>query len=229
MKEAQEGRAVLEDVEEDTFVGFCEFAYTGDYRSRMMEVVVPAPPEAREPTAADKPAMPVEEVPFWDFGGLEQPRRTKGRISMTRAEQLWSDFKSLEFKDKHPHKRDKQLPAVNGGLTLASPTIESLLHHAKIYLFAERYLIDNLRILSLRKLHASLQDFDLTLQTSGDILELLEFTYAHTARQESSENELRALVVHYAACKTEILKQNVNLRSLLEANGEMGCDLLYKI
>ena len=37
MKETQEGRAVLEDVEDDTFVGFCEFAYTNDYRSRMME------------------------------------------------------------------------------------------------------------------------------------------------------------------------------------------------
>jgi hypothetical protein len=137
MKEAQEGRAVLEDVEEDTFVGFCEFAYTGGYRSRMMEGVVPAPPEAWEPTAADKLAMPVEDTvglaPFLGFGGLEQPRRTKGRISMTKAEQLWSDFKSLEFEDKYPHKGDEQLPAVNGGLSSASPTIESLLYHAKIY------------------------------------------------------------------------------------------------
>ena len=64
--------------------------------------------------------------------------------------------------------------------------------------------------------------FDLTLQTSRNILELLEFTYAHAARQESSEIELRALVVHYAACKTEILKRDVDLRSLLEANGEIG-------
>ena len=71
--------------------------------------------------------------------------------------------------------------------------------------------------------------FDLALQISGNILELLEFAYAHTVRQESSENEPRALVVHYAACKTEILKQNVDLQSPLEANGKIGCDLLYKI
>ena len=248
MKEAQEGRAVLEDVEDDTFVGFCEFAYTGDYRSRMMERrpeiennigagygtgveceegVVLALPEAPEPTMADEPVMTDEDC--WIFGRQKQTRKTKGCIPITKAEQLWSDFKSLQFEDKHPHKSDKQLPAVNGGLSSVSPTSESLLYHAKIYLFAEKYLIDNLRIHSLRKLHASLQDFDLTLQTSGDILELLEFAYTYTARQESSENELRALVVHYAACKTEILKRNVNLRSLLEANGEIGCDLLYKI
>jgi hypothetical protein len=254
MKEAQEGSAVLEDVEDDTFVGFCEFAYTGDYRSRMMERrpeiennigagygtgveweegVVPTPPEASEPTMADEPTM-VDEITaapteYWDFGELNRRRTTERRIPITKAERLWSDFKSLEFEDKHLHESDKQLPAANGCLSSASQTVESLLYHAKIYLFAEKYLIDNLRIFSLRKLHASLQDFDLTLQTSGDILELLEFAYTHTARQESSENELRALVVHYAACKIEILKKNVNLRSLLEANGEMGCDLLYKI
>jgi len=35
------------------------------------------------------------------------------------------------------------------------------------------------------------------------------------------------LIMHYAAYKREILKQNPNLQSLLEANGEMACDLLY--
>lgn len=254
MKEAQEGRAVLEDVEDDTFVGFCEFAYTGDYRSRMMERrpeiennigagygtdvewkedVPPAPeapedaPTPAEPWMADEPAA--ERAESWDFGRQKRTKKTRGCVPIIKAEQLWSDFKSLKFEDKHPHTSDEQLAAANGDLSSASPTTQSLLYHAKIYSFAEIYLIDNLRILSLRKLHASLQGFDLTLRTSEDILELLEFAYTHTARQEASENELRALIVHYAACKTEILKQNVNLRSLLEANGEMGCDLFYKI
>jgi hypothetical protein len=37
MVEAHDGLAVLDDVEASTFVGFCEFAYTGDYHSRMTE------------------------------------------------------------------------------------------------------------------------------------------------------------------------------------------------
>jgi hypothetical protein len=36
--EAHESLAVLDDVDADTFVGFCEFAYTGNYRSRMTEL-----------------------------------------------------------------------------------------------------------------------------------------------------------------------------------------------
>jgi len=246
MKEAREGLAILEEVEDDVFVGFCEFAYTGDYRSRMMERRaeiennIDAPVEAgygtsvdwavaEEPPAAVEEPRAADEVTedYWGYGRQGQTK-TRGRPN-TKAEQLWSDFKSLKFKDKHPHTSDKQVAIANGDLSSTSPTTESLLYHAKIYLFAEKYLIDNLRILSLRKLHASLRDFDLTLQTSEDILKLLEFAYTYTARQESSENELRVLVVHYAACKAEILKQNVNLRSLLDANGEMGCDLFYKI
>lgn len=34
MKESIEGQAVLEGVEEDTFIGFCEFAYLGAYKTR---------------------------------------------------------------------------------------------------------------------------------------------------------------------------------------------------
>ncbi|KAJ5111742.1 hypothetical protein NUU61_001372 [Penicillium alfredii] len=33
MKESTEGHAVLEDVEEDAFIGFCEFAYLGAYKT----------------------------------------------------------------------------------------------------------------------------------------------------------------------------------------------------
>jgi hypothetical protein len=146
----------------------------------------------------------------------------------TKNEQLWSDFESLKFEDKHLPTGDKAVAVANGDLRSASPATESLLYHAKMYSFAEKYLIDNLRTLSLRKLHASLLRFGLTLQTSGDILELLEFAYTYTERRGSGESDLRMLVLHYVACQAETLKQDVHLRSLLDAKGEMGCDLYYK-
>jgi hypothetical protein len=36
--EAHDSLVVLDDVDADTFVGFCEFAYTSNYRSRMTEL-----------------------------------------------------------------------------------------------------------------------------------------------------------------------------------------------
>ena len=252
MVEAHDGLAVLDDVEVDTFVGFCEFAYTGDYRSRMTErepeIATNDPaliqreethearapdwreqpePAAEEPTPAEweaQPELAAEKIreEYWEFA------RLKKRKKKTQTERIWNDFLNLTYEDPPCLVSDEQATSVNGDNASAPKTTTSLLYHAKIYVFAEKYLIDSLRMLCLRKLHANLRDFDLTLQTSGLILEVLEFTYAQTERKESRDDELRMLIVHYATCKGEILKQNPNFRSLLDANGEMACDLLYK-
>jgi hypothetical protein len=232
MVEAHDGLAVLDDVEADTFVGFCEFAYTGDYRSRMTErepeiaTDDPAPFQREE----DQPALAAEEATLIqeEYWGYVRPEQKKKKTQTTQIKQLWTDFLNLTFENPQSLESDEQPTLVNGDNASAPKTTTSLLYHAKIYVFAERYLIDSLRVLCLRKLHADLRDFDLTLQTSGHILEVLEFTYAQTERKESRDDELRMLIVHYAACKGEILKQNSNLQSLIEANGEMACDLLYK-
>lgn len=234
MVEAHDGLAVLDDVEADTFVGFCEFAYTGDYRSRITErepeVVTDDPVliqregalEDIAPELVEQLDLALEEAPMSEeYWGLGRSEKKKYRTQATR---IWNDFLNLTYEDPPCLVSDEQATLVNGD----NASTISLLYHAKIYVFAEKYLIDNLRILCLRKLHGALRDFDLTSQTSGLILEVLEFTYTQTERKESRDDELRMLLIHYAACKGEILKQNPNLRSLLEANGEMACDLLYK-
>jgi hypothetical protein len=245
MVEAHDGLALLDDVDADTFVGFCEFAYTGDYRSRMTEL---------EPDIASRSAAAIEQeqtrgdtLEIWDQPVAEEPRAAKEDIwgfgwsvppgkknkekktsHTIQISQLWTDFLKLTY-EKPPSLISDEKPKLVNGDQASAPTItRSLLYHAKIYVFAEKYLIDTLRMLCLRKLHTDLRDFHLTLQTSGLILEVLEFTYAHTERKESRDDELRMLVIHYVACKGEILKRNSNIRSLLEANREMAYDLLYK-
>jgi hypothetical protein len=253
MVEARDGLAVLDDVEADTFIGFCEFAYTGDYRSRTTKLepditssiaAAIKQGETRDDNAAaiEQERTPDDLLQLWDPPVIgEHPateedswlrkrgKKKKERTSQTiQISQLWTDFLKLTYEEPPNLISNENVKLVNGDQASAPTIITSLLFHAKIYVFAEKYLVDNLRMLCLRKLHADLRDFHLTLQTSSLILEMLEFTYAHTERKESRDDELRMLVIHYAACKGEILKQNSNLRSLLEANGEMACDLLYK-
>lgn len=146
---------------------------------------------------------------------------------MTQGMWRWNQFLNLKYEE--PPTDDRNAILAKGETVSASKMVPSLLYHAKAYVFADKYLADRLCILCLRKLHADLRDFDLTSHTSGHIPELLEFTYAQMQRKESMDDELRLLVLHYVACKGEILMQNPDLQILLEANAEMACDLLYKV
>ena len=258
MKEAREGRANLEDVEESTFVGFCEFAYTGDYRSRTKDpepdvqsnndapseedavpeiAVVEVEPMAAETQAVfDVPTEEIESAPLvedpWNFGATKKVKKGKKQMyqdtipTRSKTEQLWDDFKLLRFDDSI--RMNEQPAFLNSDLSISHTPTALLLYHAKIYVFAQRYLIHNLRILALRNLHGCLRNLNLTKRDTGDILEILEFTYTNTERGESNDDDLRKLIVHYAACEADILKQDPNLRGLLEEYGELASDLFYR-
>jgi hypothetical protein len=80
MCEAQDGVAVIEDVDEQTFIRFCEYAYTGDYASADHEIMldssmvgredsvskdgdpVPAPAERSHQYRTAQPEDPVPEL-----------------------------------------------------------------------------------------------------------------------------------------------------------------------
>lgn len=265
MKEAREGRANLEDVDESVFVGFCEFAYTGDYRSRAKEggpevqsnddtpceeepapevaapeeepmaieaqVVFDAPTEIPVAEYATPPAPELDDI-WGPFGGKKKDKKKRNKgyedtiPTRSSTEQLWYDFNLLLFNDSIGP--NEQPASLNSNQFILHTPTASLLYHAKMYVFAQKYVIHNLRILALRNLHVCLRNLDLTKRDTGDILEILEFTYTNTERGESNDDDLRKLIVHYAACKADILKQNPDLRGLLEEYAELACDLFYK-
>ncbi|KAF7514098.1 hypothetical protein GJ744_004423 [Endocarpon pusillum] len=255
MEEARKGEARLEDVEESTFVGFCEFAYTGDYRSRVKdpepdvqsnndapseEEAVPAIAAADEKLMAAEALAAfdsmVEEAEQTSFVGSKKVKKVKkGKKQsgtekfwddQSKTEKLWDDFKLLRFDDSV---RTNEQPApLNSDPSISHRPTASLLYHVKLYVFAQKYLIHKLRILALRHLHGCLRNLALTKRDTGDILEILEFAYTNTDRGQSNDDDLRRLIVHYAACEADILKQDAGLRGLLEEYGELACDLFYK-
>lgn len=246
MKESQEDLAVLKDLDEYTFVGFCEFAYTGDYCSRSREREsgirgddgLPAGEGVLGPEIPPEwlacPDMPAEQCAnedySWDSFSRQHDKKKKHKhFTTNKAEGLWSEFQYLTFEDPPISLSDQTRASATKDGALVPGTTTSILYHAKMYVFAKEYLMQSLVTLSLRKLHKELQDFNLTTETSEDILELLEFAYTHTERPESSEDNLRTLVVHYVACEARILKRSSTLRRLLEEYGEMACDLFYKV
>jgi hypothetical protein len=253
MKEARDGVAALKEVESDTFTAFCEYAYTGSYRVPKVAVIFERSPQgspSHHSTLSD-PAWPVEEPPaeeapvpepeiprdadewmfssknskkdkkkFLKWGEEAKPSEIKSRTDSDGTKEhndhLWNKFRNLQF-DSIPEE------SLDGTTEME---FKPLLFHCKLYVFAHMYLMASLMQLTLRKLHTALEDFHLDLESSDEVLEAVEFAFTNTERGDDHDDELRKLLVTYAASKTKILKQNLTFRTLLDAYGELGSDIV---
>lgn len=201
---------------------------------------------------------------------------------------LWDEFAALQYNDDRPPttstSTSKSAPATNTDLPY-------LTFHAKVYVFATRYLIPALAQLCLRKLHTDLlhlplgddnsevssnaeeADADADAEAGAQpptrpglpgapaiVLDVLRYAYTKTTRLEPinptsatqlRENELRRLVVHYAACRVKELARwhgggsgsatpagrglgvdgtkPTSLRALLDTTPELASDLVYRM
>ncbi|EAW20705.1 uncharacterized protein NFIA_112290 [Aspergillus fischeri NRRL 181] len=253
MKESNTGNATLEDVEVETFIGFCEYAYTGAYVTPDCTLsqeaegrhLGPLVDEGEEPSfnhvtclAQDEPldaAATIADAPdpwdpwnppvvrkedkkkkkknSWDSEANDGPPPAQITV-IYPYERLWEEFRSLKFRSE---------PA-------SSSSDPDILFHAKLYVFATKYLIKPLRKQCLKSIHRDLCDFSLNRESTSVILDLLDFTYMHTGRGEpGGKSLLRDLVIHYAACEARTLADDENFVILLDSNGEMGSDLAMKL
>jgi hypothetical protein len=209
----------------------------------------PAPEEsepeeapAEEAPAEEAPAeeAPAEEAPAWEPPAEEAPaeestfiwgvralpvritQKTDSYTTKKEYRHLWKEFCNLNY-DTIPEESEER----SGNLdTETEIEFKPLLFHCKLYVFAQMYLMASLKQLTLQKLHAALESFYLNLESSDKVLEVLEFAFTNTERGEDHDGELRKLLVAYAASKTKILKQNASFRTLLDAHGELGSDMV---
>lgn len=131
---------------------------------------------------------------------------------------LWDEFATIHYVQY------QRQPAVLP--QHMEPQDAYILFHAKIYVFAARFLIPTLAQLALKKLHNDLISF--SLDPAGDasrpsnvplVLEVLHYAYVNTRREDpvfalpssphesnaARENQLRKLLAHYAACRVRDL------------------------
>jgi hypothetical protein len=98
-----------------------------------------------------------------------------------------------------------------------------ILAHAKLWVFADRYLVSDLQDLCLHMLYRELLVFKISENSVLDIFELLTYVYDPDNTRESDEdtvengeegyvNELRDLVVSYAACIINELREFMEYR-----------------
>ena len=143
--------------------------------------------------------------------------------SSTRKEKLWNVFQhrtnAVSTPQFHPRKNRES----------CEDYTDVFLCHARLYVFAEKYDIVSLRKLSLSKLHQTLCVFTLYKERVGDIVTLLQYSYANTAHRSPTYDRLRSLVILYAACVVEDLVPSSDFKALLEEPGELASDLVVEI
>ncbi|KAI1638676.1 hypothetical protein F4809DRAFT_240424 [Biscogniauxia mediterranea] len=231
MKESNTGVAEWPEVEEETFVRFCQFAYTGGYDEPIPEMLPKAKDEPREKVSGPSyDAKKAEDIfvtgPGYkidDFfsDSLAYSKKTKKSRETTppprarNSDRTWSQFKSLSYAVPAKPNEDPKPPPV--------PLSEVLLSHARLYVLADYYDIQNLMTLSLQKLHRLLASADPGTSWADAVVKLVAYSYPNTA---DHGDELRTLLTKYIACKIELLWDKPGFRDLLAGYGELSAAVI---
>lgn len=247
MKEAQTGIARLEDVDENTFIRVCQFAYTGDYETPVFiqrpesglpdkaSSVWPPPNgsanepgeivEELEPEPVPEAEAPVAETDDWSFG----LKRAKKHKKLPKSRVLRDSFEKKEFDVETPRSSAKCRCEVRQNSCAEEDYTPVFLGHARLYVFADKWGIEDLKTLSLHKLHKTLVTFTPYSARLGDVAELVRYTYEHTPDFSHEIDDLRSLVMDYLTCEVTNLIHSPKFDQLLEQGGPFARDLVHMI
>ncbi|KAI4226698.1 MAG: hypothetical protein L6R36_002953 [Xanthoria steineri] len=249
MSEAQKGYAVLEDVDQGTFGRFAEWVNKGYYTSGEVidrslnestsakSLVMNDDCEKRMESQAEG-LQPDEVLPFedeppravlgWreveepsDFGVVTSPRSLKTKrkmkeVSLTPRMQLKESF--IQRKTVIRQENSSGPPPLPNQSPKEDYT-DVFLSHARLYVFAEKYDVQTLKILALENLHASLAIYTLYEERTGDIVDLLRYVYANTSETVDDVEDLRTLLTLYMGYEMDTLMQDEDFQDLMVTNG----------
>ena len=114
----------------------------------------------------------------------------------------------------------------------------SLSDHAKLYVLAHEYMVEDLQHIALHKLHRSLvsfcvfdDDYNVVYDDLIDeIIDLVLYTYSKTSDEgdilSGTADKLRSLVMAYVADQKEVLTGYKSFRAMLGAGGSQTVDFI---
>lgn len=235
MEEAAHRRVVFEDLDDDTLVRFFQFAYTGDYTTPQFSLdpdIVSSPISqggssdsmTEKARNADK-RSPESDSTEDSEGKMKKSKKRKGQ-STSRVLRRMLDAKDYDIETAHGISSARCKTRPNSSAQEDYTPV--LLGHARLYVFGEKWGVENLKTLALRKLHDTLSTFTLFEARRRDIVELLRFSYSdeNTPDREVID-ELRSLVMLYVGCEVESLSQCPDFVILLGEGGRLAQNLVH--
>ena len=171
----------------------------------------------------DIPAEPAFE-PDDDWDGFGRISSKKGKSKKksrwpesptprTAKEEIRHTFDSRERKSavKGPPPRGNKDPA--------EVYSDVFLSHARLYVFAEKYDIQELKIFALDELYDTLKAYTLYTKRTSDIIDLLSYVYRNTSEPNEDLEDLRTLMTQYMGREMDILTYDEGFRDLMIEDG----------
>jgi hypothetical protein len=199
---------VLEHVDEETFTSFMRYAYSGDYEDPKPDSDTPAAGWTEQRRLAARQRR--KDIHRYFYRYYTQAHK-KGKDT-PGTEHLWARFKAVANRfDRCGYYTDEE------GFPDGAPFVA----HAKLFVFADYYGIEDLLELALNNLGAMLLELSLhTLLDKG--VPLLRYCYDTPEIPE----KLRAFVVLYAACEAKRFWQNEDFQELVKGNHKFSVAFL---
>ncbi|KAF4443028.1 hypothetical protein FACUT_1581 [Fusarium acutatum] len=199
-KEASEQRVKWIDLNEAVFLSFWEFAYSGNYTNPIQE-----DDEKGETDPAN------EELSHWGKSWAHYVRHNPNSRNAPGLNGLWQDFV-----DKHaPISRPSDVGNISA---------DTLLHHAQVCVFADRYCMDKLMDVSLGKLFIALEATIPWGESWDAVMELLIL-----ASGKLVPVRLRQIVAEYILSQAELFKNEEVFQDFMCNHGGSMRELLSPI
>ncbi|EGE02933.1 hypothetical protein TEQG_01971 [Trichophyton equinum CBS 127.97] len=236
MLEAQSKTVVWPDVDEDTFVRFCEFCYLDNYSppscgwdGNTVEKAFPV----KNDTQSEKLVHALESHSASPTSTPPPRTNRRGKKKGTLASR---PKQSLEARSDLTEDQEYLLPERCTQFTEQFEPFSNVaddqdftpvfLGHARLYVIADKYCIEALKELVLFKLHTTLKGFTLFPKRIGDLVKLIQFVYTEDNTRGGSKqiDPLRKLVTRYMTTVLKDIAVNPAFLGLLLEGGEFVSD-----
>jgi hypothetical protein len=235
------------DVDQETFVRFAQFVYTGDYSVPKMIVNG----QFHQQKQCEKPKevendiwFAPEPIPFessWGaFSSASKKDKKKlaksARFSFGETSRSAQTTDSTIFDKSHvyallqPRSKfaDTCDPEIIDGPEESNIT-EALLSHTLLYILAEKWGIDSLKMLTLFKLHQTLSMLVIDIPKVPHIMELVRHGYAGTPDLETGIDDLRDLLCQYVAANVKLMSEHEDFLALIQDGGTFVRDIWKRV
>ena len=229
LSEAIQGFALLNDVDEGTFVRFIRWTYTKDYTAAEYTwAEIGEEPVGSETETAQKEAPQWDAIDSWERWGTSVKVKKKDKKSSSKLHTSLKESFICEYDcwspDATPELRSTPGPRSN--LHPQEDYTEVFLSHACLYVFAEKYDIQPLKKQCHQKLKHTLAIYTLYPERVGDITTLLKYVYANTAETISGTEDIRTMLAHYVGTEMDTLIKYGEIKDLMLGNGDLLGDFL---